>query len=141
MKNKDPFSKYWLKKCDTLFGKIFHTYYATQCIVSIYAPDQCSGRIEMAHLIPRQNYLWRWDLQNVIPLCSNHHRFSRKCSSHNSPVVFSQVLEENFPVYYEFVRNNRWANITRKAELPFNFQEKYQELTKLLEYHEKRNKV
>ncbi len=129
-------SGYWLRKCDTLFGKIYHLYYCSNTcsvakILSIEV-DECKGHIEMAHLIPKENYLWRWDLRNMLDLCSQHHKFSRIISPHSAPIQFSIFLKEHYLVKYDFVKRHRWEAITRKADLPFTFQEKYEDLTKIL---------
>jgi len=131
-RNKEnPNSGYWMRQCDRVFGLIYHSVHTKNfCVVGRYEPkaDPCSGYIEMAHLIPKENYLWRWNLDNVIDACSNHHKLSRIISSHNSPIAFGQFLEKYFPDKYEFVNTHKWESITRKAELPFTFEEKYLEL-------------
>ena len=125
-KAENPLSTYWLKKCDRLFGKIFHSQRQVDCVIGI----GCGGKSEMSHLIGRYNYLYRWDLENVIPLCSYHHRYSREMSAHFQPAKFYLWLQENMPKTWEFVELNR-QSIIRKAELPFTFQEKYYELEKI----------
>ena len=124
-KKDEPNSSYWMKKCDALFGTIFH-HLEKRCLIGI----GCSGNLEMAHLIPRENYLHRWDPQAVIPLCSYHHKYSRELSAHNAPIQFSLWLQERYPKRWEFLQANRNV-ITRKAELPWTFQEKYLELLQI----------
>ncbi len=124
-KKENPNSSYWMKKCDAIFGLIFHKL-ENRCIVGF----GCSGNLEMAHLIPRENYLYRWNPQAVIPLCSYHHKYSRELSAHNAPIQFAIWLKENYPKRWEFVNQNRNA-IIRKSELPWTFQEKYLELLQL----------
>lgn len=124
----NPNSGYWMRKCDGLFGKIFHKS-NSMCMVGKF----CQGNLEMAHLIPRENYLYRWDRNAVVPLCSFHHKYSRELSYHNAPVAFLLWLNENYPIQWNWLETHR-KSITRKAELPWTFQDKYNEL--LLEAHE-----
>lgn len=135
IKKDNPLSSYWMRKCDAIFGLIYHSMFMNKFCQCRYEPnaDDCKGNIEMAHLIERENYLWRWDINNVIDLCSYHHKFSRIISSHNAPIAFSQFLERWFPTKYEFVNQHKWESVTRKAELPWTFKEKYQELLELAE--------
>jgi len=132
-KKDDHNSSYWRYKCDAIFGLIFHSVYSKKYCACTFEPnaDKCKGNIEMAHLIERENYLWRWEIKNVIDLCSWHHKFSRIISSHAASIAFSQFLLKYFPDKYEFVNQHKWESITRKAELPWTFQEKYLELLQL----------
>ena len=132
-KKNNPNSGYWMRKCDAIFGLIFHSIYSKKYCACTFEPnaDKCKGNIEMAHLIERENYLWRWEVKNVIDLCSWHHKFSRIISSHSAPIAFSQFLQKHFSNKYEFVFQHKWESITRKAELPWTFQEKYLELLQL----------
>ncbi|MFX0135472.1 MAG: hypothetical protein ACFFDN_17645 [Candidatus Hodarchaeota archaeon] len=133
-KKDNPNSGYWMRQCDKIFGLIYHSKY-TKKICSIghleTKADKCSGNIEMAHLIERENYLWRWNFDNVIDLCSHHHKFSRIISSHNAPIAFSQFLYKYFPDKWEFVNQHKWESVTRKVELLWTFQSKYYELLHL----------
>jgi hypothetical protein len=129
-KRDDPNSCYWMRKSDAIFGLIFHSVYSKKVCACRLEPnaDECKGRIEMAHLIGKENYLWRWNIDNVIDLCSWHHKYSRLISSHVAPITFTQFLEKYFPAKYAFVYTHKWKLITRKAELPFTFKDKYFEL-------------
>jgi len=119
---ENPNSSYWMRKCDATFGMIFHAEYK-HCLIGC----GCKGNIEMAHLIPRENYLYRWNENAVIPLCSWHHKYSRELSAHNAPIQFAIWLKEKYPIQFEWLENHQRV-ITRKAELPWTFQEKYLEL-------------
>ena len=81
----------------------------------------------MAHLIPRENYLYRWDNNAVVPLCSLHHKYSRKLSYHNAPVAFLFWLKMNCPEKYGWLEQNGKI-VLRKNELPFTFRQKYHQL-------------
>jgi len=117
---EDPLSRYWMRKTDVEFGKLFHSvpHYCQICNLS---------KTEMAHLIPRQNYLFRWDMRNIIPLCANHHKWSSEISIHQNPAAFFVWLKKNNPEKWQFLQENKEV-ITRKKELPWTFKEKFEEL-------------
>ena len=119
----NPLSGYWMRQADKEFGRIFHSR-QWSCLI-------CGkGTVQMAHLIPRENYLYRWDMENVIPLCGCHHRLSTKISYHNAPLAFMAWMRKNYPERLDWVEEHKEI-ITRKAELPWTFREKYEELQKL----------
>ena len=122
-KKLNPNSSYWMRKADKEFGRIFHNR-QWSCLICRKVT------IQMAHLIPRENYLYRWDIENVIPLCDYHHRLSREISYHNAPLAFAAWMQKNYPERWEWVDKHKEI-ITRKAELPWTFREKYEELQKL----------
>jgi len=134
-KKDDPKSGYWLRQADSLFKYIMHEKWKREglhicfvCAITEYHKG-CS-RVECAHLIPCENYLYRFDERNVIPLGSFHHKYSRECSPHAAPVQFGIWLVNNYPQKAKFVAEHK-NSITRKAELPWTFQEKYLELLQL----------
>jgi hypothetical protein len=134
-KVEDSFSGFWLNKADKALKILFHNFYSDGvCAVGkVGGYDECKNQnisvynVECAHLIPVENKLYRFDLRNVVPLCSNHHRFSRVISSHYNPAAFYLFLEEHYPDKWKFLQENRNV-ITRKAELPFTYKEKYFQL-------------
>ena len=124
-KKQDEYSKYWLGKCDRLTGKIWHTKYSTK-ICAVNNID-CKGNICMHHLIGKEHYLYRFDFDNMLDLCSYHHdRFSR-FSPHSTPELFLAWLAKIYPQKWQYILNNK-GTITRKYELPFTFKQKYEEL-------------
>lgn len=145
-KKDNPFSSYWGKKCDDIFGKIFHEYCVTRfdsmgnalpidlvCAVGQAREydDPCSGKIEMAHIVSREIKLLRWDFKNVLALCSYHHKYSRICSSHNGSALFYLLVEKHYPEQYHFLEKyikSKNYKITKINQLPWTFREKYQEL-------------
>ena len=59
------------------------------------------------HIIPREIKEYRYDLDNGITLCVNHHKFSRKISAHNNPFNFILWLAKYKPeMYYETYRKS-----------------------------------
>lgn len=136
-KKNNPLSSYWMNQADSLFKRIMHEtwkregiHYCFVCESGDYETHPSCAKVECAHLIPCENYLYRWDAKNVIPLGSYHHNFSRECSPHNAPVQFGIWLNKHYSYKSSFVEQNR-NSITRKAELPFTFEEKYLELLQL----------
>ena len=136
-KKENPLSSYWMNKADSLFKYIMHeiwkrdnTHYCWVCASGDYGTNSSCAKVECAHLIPCENYLYRWDSRNVIPLGSYHHKLSRECSPHNAPVQFGIWLAKHYSYKSSFVEQNR-NSITRKAELPWTFQDKYLELLQI----------
>ena len=52
------------------------------------------------HIIPRENKLYKHDIDNGITLCVKHHKFSRVISAHNNPIAFIKWLMINKPGQY-----------------------------------------
>jgi len=136
-KKNNPLSSYWMNKADSLFKYIMHEtwkregiHYCFVCASGDYGTNSSCAKVECAHLIPCENYLYRWNPENVMPLGSYHHKLSRECSPHNAPVQFGVWLTIRYPEKAKFVEQNK-QSITRKVELPWTFQEKYLELLQL----------
>jgi hypothetical protein len=55
------------------------------------------ARLNAHHIFPREIKDLRFNLDNGISLCSNHHEFSRECSPHSNGFAFSLFLLENRP--------------------------------------------
>ena len=69
--------------------------------------------------------------ENIFELCPDHHKWNRELSCHGAPVAFGVWLHKHFPEKAEVVDKHKYESITRKAELPWTFREKYEELQKL----------
>ena len=54
-----------------------------------------AGKCDAHHIIPRQHQITRYDLQNGIALCSNHHQFDKDVSPHQNATGFVLWLEAN----------------------------------------------
>lgn len=103
-KKKDKVnSKYWRNKADEYWKEYIHK--RGECAVN---NKDCKGNLEAHHLISRSQAVTRHKPVNGILLCSNHHKFSVKCSPHKGPVGFSIWLKENKPARYNFVETNRY---------------------------------
>ena len=131
-RKKDEFGKYWLTKCNTLTGHIWHTYYTTgKCCVNNEDCKYFHGHPEMHHLIGKAHYLYTWDVpNNMIDICHYHHDRMSKFSPHSTPELFLAWLSKEYPEKWEYIQNNK-GTITRKHDLPFTFKEKYYELLEL----------
>lgn len=55
------------------------------------------NNVEAHHLIARENEATRYDLNNGIALCAEHHKFCPKLSAHNNCEAFRQWLAEQCP--------------------------------------------
>ena len=133
-KKNDPFSKYWENKCNKVFWEIFNIQYAVSYCRIGYDEGfkNCKGRIERHHLIKKDNYLTKWEFQNILELCSHHHsRYGKQLGPHSTPILFSVWLEEKFPYKWGWLRRNKNI-IIRKVDLPFTLKQKYLELEKEL---------
>jgi hypothetical protein len=64
-----------------------------RCIINNNCGE--STVLNIHHLIPRENKLFRHDLDNGIVLCQFHHKFSLECSPHRNPLVFYKWMLEN----------------------------------------------
>jgi 5-methylcytosine-specific restriction endonuclease McrA len=88
------------KVLDEIWAKQIKTRDGYECVIcgNVFAPNA-------HHLVPREIKEYRYDLNNGITLCVNHHKFSRKLSAHNAPFAFHLWLAKYKPeVYYEFYR-------------------------------------
>ena len=57
------------------------------------------------HIFSRTHQGLRWDLDNGITLCSEHHTFSTKFSAHKTPMEFTLwIMERNGKEWYERLR-------------------------------------
>jgi len=68
-------------------------------------------RLEAHHIIGRRNLNTRWDKENGICLCTNHHKFSPIFSAHETPTVFTEWLTSEWgKERLEFLKNESLKN-------------------------------
>lgn len=53
--------------------------------------------INVHHIYPRENLLLRYRLENLVCLCSLHHKYSLELSAHRNPFKFFRWMIENKP--------------------------------------------
>jgi len=60
---------------DRTFSNIIFLIYRNKCIWHNHPISDvpCGGWLETSHLISRANKYYRWDLNNAVPMCKNHH--------------------------------------------------------------------
>jgi 5-methylcytosine-specific restriction endonuclease McrA len=66
--------------------------------------ERCGNKktLQPAHIVSRKNKTLRWDLNNILCLCSSCHFWS-----HSDPLGFSLFIETKFPTKYEYVMKNK----------------------------------
>lgn len=76
---------------------------------AVMARDKCcrickraEGKLDAHHLIPKPFKEFRWDLDNGIILCFQHHKVG-KYSAHQNAVWFTQWLLHNRRWQYDYV--------------------------------------
>lgn len=86
--------------------------------------------LQCAHVISRSNHTLRFDLMNVLCLCSGCHiNFA-----HQDPLGFSKWFQENYPARYEYLMHNK--NFLTKRTLQ-DYKELVEALNKILNRLEK----
>lgn len=70
----------------------------------------CGSKVKPSahHLIPREEKTTKYEINNGLTLCPNHHLFSRKISAHNNPLALARWLMLHRP--------NTWIWIIKKLE-------------------------
>jgi 5-methylcytosine-specific restriction endonuclease McrA len=67
------------------------------------------GKLECAHIVSRKNRTLRWDLQNVLCLCTACHYWG-----HQDPLGFTEFVRITFPERYEYLMANK-DKLTRRT--------------------------
>ena len=84
--------KYYIRKLDSYWSnKIRSLGYCQRC-------EKKGGRLEMAHIISRNNKTLRWDEQNLLCLCTACHFWG-----HQDPLGFSLFVGKRFPLNYKYL--------------------------------------
>ena len=74
---------------DQLWNRAIRDDWDNKCAV-------CSRDVtEAHHLIPRQNELFRYDLENGIALCTQHHKFDADIAPHQNAAGWMEWLWEH----------------------------------------------
>jgi len=102
-KKNNTSSTYWKTKCDTAWGALIHAMYNVCAMENVDVTDPCAGNLEAHHLISRGRIVTRHSPECGVLLCSKHHKFSKICSPHASPIGFSRFMEIHRPVQYAWV--------------------------------------
>ena len=104
-RKKNPRSTYWRNKADLAIGEWAHNAY-DKCAVD---NDDCCGKLEAHHLISRSIGITRHRKENIIMLCSLHHKYSNELSPHKGPIGFAQWLRKNREEQFNWVLDNKWV--------------------------------
>ena len=94
---------------DNIFSKIIFLIYRNKCIwKDTMCEVECGGHLETSHLIPRGDRYFRWDMNNAVVMCSNHHKFWHGTySSQFSQSDASELLNETHPELIDFMITNK----------------------------------
>lgn len=93
---------------DDIFTKIIFLIYRNTCIWNKeHDPIKCGGVLETSHLIPRSDKYFRWDMNNAVVMCRNHHRFWHGTySMEYSQEDARKLLMATHPVLMNFLIDN-----------------------------------
>jgi len=84
------------------------------------------------HLISRKVFKYRWDTDNGLTLCPDHHEFSVTCSAHTAPWGIEKFMKEHRPEQFKrhVAARNSISNVkTDYQEVYTRLEEEYKELT------------
>ena len=99
--------KWWRGKCDTLWSKVIRLR-DKRCLVC-----GSTENLQAHHLIGRNNYQYRYDLDNGATVCLSHHglRFGdQKIAAHgpsNAAMAFLEWIRDRFPRRWAWFEENR----------------------------------
>lgn len=87
------------KKADDLWSEAVKVNYGHRC-----AYCGTSENLNSHHIYTRSRMATRWDIDNGICLCANHHTFSQEFSAHKTPAKFHAWLcDLKWPDYVEAI--------------------------------------
>jgi len=67
--------------------------YGNKCLIC-----GCTTKpLDVHHLIPRENYILKYDPKNLVPLCKSCHKFSKAISAHKNSIGFILFLQKHYP--------------------------------------------
>ena len=91
----------WRKKCDDLRGKIVHSVgYCEWC-------GRADRQLQDHHLIRRDNFFFRHNLENAVCLCASCHTLSKDHSTDATPWLFEDWFHDNHRARWEWWVKNR----------------------------------
>lgn len=97
---KKPRKKSAIKReCDQLFSASVRA--LGYCELAGEADITCSGRLEAAHVVSRAIMGLRYDRNNILCLCSFHHRHYTQ-----NPLAWAEVISRRFPEKYAYVQEH-----------------------------------
>lgn len=103
---------------DNIFTKIIFLIYRNKCIWSNDFQVPCGGILETSHLIGRGNKYFRWDMNNAVIMCSNHHHFWHgKYKMEFSLEDASKKLQETHPELMNFLILNNNSKHQYKPDI------------------------
>ena len=126
----DEYSKYWKAKVKEVFYEYVDIIQPHECIIGFHMGEQCKGNIERHHLIRRNHKAFEFDPNNIVKLCSLHHKYSTRCSAHKAPLEFSYFLQKNYSDKYVWFENNHNL-ITQKYERQ-SYKQLYETFSKMV---------
>ena len=71
------------------------------------------GTLNSHHLIPRQFFSTRYDLQNGICMCGRCHQFCPNISPHQNAAGFLEWLDENWHAQFEWLKHMQYTKVYR----------------------------
>lgn len=94
---------------DNIFSKIIFLIYRNKCIWHDCVNGvPCGGYLETSHLIPRGDKYFKWDMNNAVVMCSNHHKFWHGTySTEFSQSDASELLNKTHPELIDFLITNK----------------------------------
>ena len=76
-------------------------------------------KINIHHIIPREIKEFKYDVDNGICLCPNHHRFSKEISPHkNSLIFYCFFIKHKEDQYKKLI--NKWKEYQQKKGIIWN---------------------
>ena len=124
--------KHTCKDCDRLWGQIIRLD-QTCAVCGARVGDGRCHQVHAHHLIHRNAYFFRYNLENGICLCPGCHEFNvgkimdgqRTISAHGSPAFFHDWLRGHCPEQFAWYEKNRYQVF---PGLKINYHEVYSAL-------------
>lgn len=98
------------KKADILFSQ--HIRSIGKCQLQGLDGIKCGGRLDPMHLVTRGIKNLRWDIENAIAGCRNHHTYYT-----NHPKLWRELLQEHFTGMWNYIEENKNIKFHENMEL------------------------